>query len=110
MSTKQMARAAVEERLVTIWFSDTRTLSGYLVGMDDYHWLIAHEQDRRIATSLVHKSVDHIQISPTRTLSSVSDPQNQAAIRRIGSPFFEYCRKTFLGHKDQPNNATEEQR
>lgn len=97
MSTKQMARAAADERLVIVWFSDTETLRGFLVGMDDFHWLLAHVEGRSVCTTLVHKTAPRIQIG-RKTLDDLGYEAHLVdEIRSIGQSFFNYCRTTILG-------------
>jgi hypothetical protein len=106
MSTKQMLRAALNESLLTMWFSDDRFLSGYLVGMDDFHWLVAHVKNRRVHVSLVHKTIPHVEISPVFALES-KDPDHVHEVRKISSSFLAHCRKQ-LSRPAASDNTTEE--
>lgn len=101
MSTHQMAKAATTGRKVTFrWLSANQTVEGYLVGMDDYNWLITsigRADDSQPQTLLVHKaSPDLTVISAESSLDSETG-RMQAAVQEIGRAFFAYCDKTFFG-------------
>lgn len=98
MSTKQMARAAVEGRRVTAtWYPHETSVSGYLVGMDDFHWFFAVPISDDIETVLVHKTgPDVVKIDREHSLANETS-EVQALIREIGAPFVQYCERTHLG-------------
>ncbi len=109
MSTKQMAQAAVKGRTVRVHIPGTETLHGYLVGMDDFHWLVAEpdldvQGKAVVATHLVHKSAPRIMIDSTSLLSEEPDVI-QAAIQEIGGSFFAYCANKIL---NRPSKSTQE--
>lgn len=92
MSTKQMAYAALGGRLLRFHLSDA-VINGYLVGMDDYHWLVAQvdEDGKDIHTDLLHKgSVTRVRISREDSLSN-EDLTIKAAVQSIGGSFFDFC-------------------
>jgi hypothetical protein len=93
-STKAMARAAVDGRLITFSFSEERAISGYLIGMDDFHWVIV-EMGRGPNTNLIHKSVPHVAIG-NPNLANESE-EFQKRVREMGEPFWSYCKKNYLG-------------
>ena len=93
-----MAYAATAGRKVTFWFlaSDIH-LEGYLVGMDDYHWLIAASKGDDVETTLVHKSsADLVTISKESSLDSEPDTV-KVAVEEIGRGFFAFCDRTYFG-------------
>lgn len=47
MSSRQLVKAAQHGRLVTAWVNlgETHSVTGYVVGLDDYHVLVAMIQD-----------------------------------------------------------------
>lgn len=105
MSDKQIARAATLGKRITFRFLSSHPyheVSGYVVGMDDYHWLIASvlpEEDRaksdeKISISMVHKSrVDLILIGPQALKTEpVSDE-----IISVGQGFWDHCDRTYHG-------------
>lgn len=107
MSSKQMAYAANAGTRLTFHFADER-IHGYLVGMDDYHWLVAEVQTSgdqdSVTTHLVHKgSVRRVRIHKEDLLSA-ERPAVQAEINGVGGPFFAWCEK-FLSRKPQQQDA-----
>jgi hypothetical protein len=101
MSDRQLARAATSGRSLTFHLNDKSHLTGYLVGSDDFHWLVAHDSwsndyfEGRL--TLVHKgSATMISIAPTPTLADEGDSY-QEFVNRIGGGFWAYCNKTYLG-------------
>lgn len=53
MSTKQIARSVHDGRLVTFHIPGSENISGYVAGMDDFHWLVLTPDGKE---HLVHKS------------------------------------------------------
>ena len=51
MSTKQLAQSVAHGRMVT-FHTPVREVTGYLFGMDDYHWAVITAEGRK---TLVHK-------------------------------------------------------
>jgi hypothetical protein len=108
MSDRQMARAAVDGRLITFvqelrssYAELDRSISGFLVGMDDYHWLIVPEdipgEDPELPVVLVHKSCAFVMISSSVRLSS--RPESfRTKVRKIGERFWEHCKQAHLGY------------
>lgn len=108
MSSRQMAYAATAGRKVTFRFLTAHhVIHGYLVGMDDYHWLVAEipADVPIVVTTLIHKgSADLVNISPESTL--VSEPAHlRVAVEEIGRGFFTFCNKTYFGKAETPANA-----
>lgn len=98
MSSKQMARAAVNGNRITVLFlsSDT-SVSGYVVGMDDFHWMLAVPQQNEVETVLIHKGgPDLVRIDRVHLLSHESHWVADE-VHRIGGPFFDFCERAFLG-------------
>jgi hypothetical protein len=96
MSDKQIARAAVQgQRLIfrTVAFTP---MDGYVVGMDDYHWLIASpgEQGEPVETTLIHKTCPLV--SFTDTYLADEPDEDRKEIQRIGRPFWESCMRLGL--------------
>ena len=97
MSTKQMARAGFDGSRLSFHFDREDVLNGYLVGMDDYHWLVAsvsHPNDGReqtVETHLVHKgSVARVRIHKHALLTQEPEPI-KAEVESIGGAFFAFC-------------------
>lgn len=105
LSDKQIAHAAMRGRKVTFQYFSTQPaheLTGYIVGMDDYHWMVASvvspvSHDDLIVNTLVHKSrVDMIRLHPDSTIDKET-PEVQEAIRQVGQAFWHYCEKNYAG-------------
>lgn len=96
MSDKQIARAAVAgQRLIfrTVAFTP---MDGYVVGTDDYHWLIASpgERGEPVEITLVHKTCPLV--SFTDTYLADEPDADRKEIQRIGHLFWENCVRTGL--------------
>lgn len=97
MSDKQIARAAVEGRRLIFRTVAFTPLDGYVVGMDDYHWLIAsigEELTDPVFTTLVHKTCPLV--SFTDTYLADEPDEDRTAIQQIGRPFWESCMRLGL--------------
>jgi hypothetical protein len=97
VSTKQLTFAAADGRRLTF---DTLGLSGYLVGLDDYHYLVAvlDGTGQNISdVALIHKSTPLVRISLTAMLADEGDLV-QDAVNNLGGKYIEHCRST-LGRK-----------
>lgn len=113
MSNRQIAQAAINGRKVTFRFLFTQTsheITGYVVGMDDYHFLLAvvlpdeaATADALITTTLVHKSAQIITLGIHDSLSE-EDSQVQSQISRIGAPFWSFCLASILNR--EPASST----
>lgn len=108
VSDKQIAQAAMNGRRVTFRFVSTQPsqeVTGYVVGMDDYHWMVATvvpEESRKkgeppVYNALVHKSrVDIIRLWPVSTIET-EDQAAQSLLHSIGGKFWRYCEKHYHG-------------
>lgn len=103
MSNKEIVRAATEGRKVVFRFFSAQPyheVSGYIVGMDDYHWRIASplpRGDRDATTSvailLVHKArPDVIEVGAINQLG-LEDLVVQDETRKIGGAFWRHCER-----------------
>jgi len=110
MSTRQLAYAAVNGRLVRFHFLRSegihKIIHGYVVGMDDYHVLVAevtHPSDGGeadgIRTTLITKGrVDFIGLDNENSL--VEEPEAvRKAVDDVGGKFFQHCKETHFGHE-----------
>lgn len=89
LSNKQIARAAVDGKIVTFFSAPESILArGYVVGMDDYHWMV-YTSSGDIA--LVHKS------APMVKISEIGPPDEIHKAARVGESFWAYCRENILG-------------
>lgn len=110
MSDRQLARAATSGRSLTISFHTGDPLYGYLVGSDDFHWLVAHIDDHRDhQVTLVHKgSAPRIAISPLPTLDD-EDVTFRSFVSQIGQGFWNFCNSTYLGKSAEATHPRQEQ-
>lgn len=97
MSTKVLARAAVEGRRLTVMIPGLpNPSSGYLVGMDDFHIQLAEISGESVTVSLIHKTAGVIVFSPDAFL----DDEHElvaAEIATVGKPFWTFCAEHYLG-------------
>lgn len=61
-SDRQIARAVKERLRVTFQIANYPAVSGWVCGVDDYHWVVATEQG---TTLLIHKSCPLVTITTT---------------------------------------------
>lgn len=101
VSSRQMAYASVNGRKITaIYFRGDaeHCVTGYVVGMDDYHWLIADTQvwQRTHELVLLPKGrVDLIRLSPDSTLDKEPDAVREA-IEKQSRGFHVWCEQNNL--------------
>lgn len=96
MSTKQIQWAVVEGRKVTFHPGyGLEPVSGYVVAMDDFHWLVAAPTTTsgEIMTTMVHKRSPVVVISREPTLDG-EEAADRVAIAVMGEKFVEYCRQS----------------
>jgi hypothetical protein len=109
MSSRQMARAATDGRRISFqWVASNGNyvapLDGYLVGMDDFHWLVLTTPNQQIA--LIHKtSPDITLIKKSCSLTSESEA-TQLAVEEMGRAFFNFCDRTYLGKSETTQPCT----
>lgn len=90
MSRKQLGRAAADGKLITFHRSEYGPVTGYLVGMDDFHWLVVSTQQEQL---LVHKGLTpSLLIHPESTLQGSTI---ESLVNEIGSAFRSYCMREF---------------
>lgn len=82
MSSKQLAMTVVKAQQITITTSTGDVVSGYLGGMDDFHWMVV---DLNADVVLVHKSAPKIEINSG--CESYSELPNHTLIEKIVRPF-----------------------
>lgn len=99
LSDKQVTDASRRGRTVTfkvLKSQPAHEVTGYVVGKDDYHWMVACPQILEIAQSedrdlikirLVHKSADLIELDTKDSLSGLAQ-EHRDAIKKIGEPFW----------------------
>lgn len=114
MSNRQMAYAATRGRKATFqWLRLTtedrpHRISGYVVGADDFHWLIAEPQldhdgpeDHRVVTHLIAKGrCEIVTLSPEPTLED-EPPAIKVAVEELGRGFRSFCEKTYFGGSEE---------
>lgn len=80
MSDKQLARTVLDGRILTFTTSTGDIVTGYLGGMDNYHWLVVTPQKEQV---LVHKSAPKIKIGD----KSYANEQYQDGLEKVIRPF-----------------------
>jgi hypothetical protein len=102
MSDKQVARAAVNGQMIVfrtglfVPVEGYIIVEGYVVGMDDYHWLVATPSDDRlpVQTVLVHKTCPLVTFIDQHLADETEDDRKK--IQTIGNAFWDYCVTTGL--------------
>ncbi len=97
MSDKQIGRAAYDRRKMSFQ-TTVETVRGYVVGADDFHWLVAVPQignGRESHLTLVHKTcplVDFMEV-----FLEMETEESRTFIQKVGTPFWEYCGRAYRG-------------
>lgn len=101
MSSTQLARTVVDGKLVT-FHVPVLPISGYICGMDDFHWMVVTPQGKLF---LVHKaSASVIQISDQTTYE---DESEHDSLDGIVGPFRRFVEAEFFGRACAPATALE---
>jgi hypothetical protein len=96
VSAKAMARAAVEKKRLIFNITGDWSVCGYLVGMDDFHWVVAElDGSDSPIINLVHKSIPVVTFTAF-TLQSEAEKFRQN-VEKIGKSFWDSCNKQYLG-------------
>lgn len=103
MSTKQLAHAAVAGRKVTFHFAapTLEPITGYLCGMDDFHWMVVTPQGEQ---HLIHKSAARVDL---HTTSSYDDESLREDLDRVVLPFRDFLVRTNVVRASSPSASTE---
>lgn len=95
MSNKQLARTVLDGKPVTFRFAKDDQVTGYLCGMDDFHWLIIESSGEK---HLIHKgSAPRITLGDS---ASYADEANIKILEQVIGPFRRYVEQTFFGRAD----------
>ncbi len=95
MSSKQIGRAA-HAGIKIAFHTGVYDISGYVVGADDFHWLVVSiHREYGVYTALVHKTCPVV-VFTADLLENETDGHRQA-VEEIGSSFWEWCGRTYLG-------------
>lgn len=89
MSSKQLARTVVDGRILTFTPVSGAPVTGYLAGMDDYHWLVVTPYDEQV---LVHKSASKIDIGA----KTYNQETLRADLERVIAPFRAHIQESGL--------------
>ena len=92
VSTKQIAWAAANGRLVDFQ-TTVGQQRGYVIGQDDFHWIIASPTDDGHVVRLVHKGSAPV-VTITSTTIEQEPEASKASITLAGGAFWAYCRKS----------------
>lgn len=93
MSSKQLARTVKDGKLLSFRFAGLEeNLTGYLCGMDDYHWMVVTASG---SLHLVHKGgAIVIDIAFNRTYEF---EENHSELEKVVAPFRKYVNQNFFG-------------
>lgn len=103
MSNKQLARTVLHGRMITFRFPTGESITGYLCGMDDYHWMVVTPESG--LKHLIHKGGASV-VTLADTSSYESEPLRDEMEEVIG-PFREYVNRTFFGRSSTPPASRE---
>jgi len=97
MSDKQVGRAAYERRKMAFQ-TVVETIRGYVVGVDDFHWLVAVPQignGREAHLVLVHKTCPVVDF--TEVFLEMEPVDSKTFIQKVGTAFWDLCGRAYLG-------------
>lgn len=96
VSDKQIARAASEGTQTVMFLGNAGgEITGYVVGMDDYHWLLASVSEGLQIVHLVHKTCPLVSFLPLGL--DQEDEEDRLWVTSVGKSFWDFCRRTYLG-------------
>ena len=98
MTDKQVEESARRGRKITCRFltGTSHEVSGYVVGLDDYHWMIGtvvpaslrEDGAEPISLMLVHKSRVDVTVLHSGSTLGTEDDAAQTALALVGGPFW----------------------
>jgi hypothetical protein len=89
VSTRQLAYTVRDGRKVTFHL-EGQVLSGYLAGMDGYHWLVITPA---LEIHLLHKSCARVDLGKLDQEPSLPNEANKDGIERLVLPFRQWLRE-----------------
>ena len=103
MSSKQLARTVLDGKTVTFNLADG-PLTGYLCGMDDFHWMIVTPYGDKF---LIHKaSAASIEISDNPTYEHLSSGMRDS-LEVVVAPFRRWVEAAYFGRSPDAPSASE---
>lgn len=110
MSSREIARAAVEGRRVTFKYfagNGDHSVRGYVVGSDDFHWkVVVLSPDAQIELALVHKGLAPLTVFGLEPTLGAEPEEYREAVQKIGQRYWDFCRESHLISK--PARTTEQ--
>jgi hypothetical protein len=91
-STKQIVQTVKDGRKV-YFKTVVGDISGYVAGMDDYHWMVVTPAEN-LTTHLVHKSAPLISLGRA---STYQDEDTKEEMDKIIAPFRQWVLRTYFG-------------
>lgn len=82
--------AAANRLPVTFMFSETWTVTGYLAGMDSYHWKAI---DTDGIVHLIHKTQAVVRIDESAMPWNLLDGDSRDVVEAVAGPFCELARQ-----------------
>lgn len=102
MSSKQLARTVLHGRLLTFRLLTGDSITGYLCGMDDFHWMVVTGEGQK---HLIHKASAGL-ITLADTASFEEEPLRDE-LEKIVGPFREFVQRSFFGRNTASPPASE---
>lgn len=93
LSRKQIARSVLNGQQVTCTSAGIEVATGYVFGMDDFHWAVVSPGGE---TTLVHKAGTHVKIHPDHTYDGLPEDQRETLEPMI-RPFRDFVSKSVFG-------------
>lgn len=91
MSTKQLARTVLDGRILTFTPLVGDPITGYLCGMDDFHWMVVTSRGTK---HLIHKaSAPVIDFG----VCQYDEEPNHPVLEQIVAPFRNFVASEFFG-------------
>lgn len=81
MSSKQLARTVLDGKKVTFRVANEEPVTGYLCGMDDFHWMVLTADGEQ---HLIHKTAPMISLS---SVATYADEPGREQMEKIIGPF-----------------------
>lgn len=102
MSTKTLLSAAANALPVRFTFGVDWTVTGFLCGMDSYHWKVVEDKDGTVEVHLIHKTHAMVTVLEGETPWTDLPDEQRVRIEHIVAPFH----KSVLSDRQQTNGAT----
>lgn len=100
LSTKQLIRTVLDGRKVTFHLHGGLEVTGYLCGMDDFHWMVVTPGGEQY---LIHKaSAPLIDLSDSAKKYASEPSEVHRRLEKVVGPFRRYVEVEFFGRTGAP--------